>query len=210
MRFKLRWSDLLAAMYFIVITLLLFLQRDQFISLTKAYPYLLGFLKVALLATFGECLKHRIGSDKSWIPSRIVIRFFVWGLFGMWFTWAFPHTDGGVTALIAQGFWPNGSAVWLAFSKSLSINILSGYAFFMMLIHFWFDVMIDKRFCSLWGVFGESEARRWAKRVILSIPFFWLGAHTGTFSLPPEWRIVCAAYLAVCLGATLAFAEKRS
>jgi len=45
--------------------------------------------------------------------------------------------------------------------------------------------------------------------VCRTIPFFWIPAHTITFSLPPEYRVLAAAFLGIALGAILGFAKKR-
>lgn len=55
-----RIGDLIALFYILVLVFLLVFFKDKFIYLTKTYPYWMGFLKVALLATFGECLKMRM------------------------------------------------------------------------------------------------------------------------------------------------------
>jgi hypothetical protein len=100
----------------------------------------MGFAKFFLLGTFGECLKFRLTNTK-WIPSKIILRAVIWGIFGIWITWAFVLVDAGVEALIEKGLWLNEysdswrTIFWVAFSKSIWINILSGYAFFMMLMH---------------------------------------------------------------------------
>ncbi|MFH1867170.1 MAG: hypothetical protein ABIJ81_03785 [Patescibacteria group bacterium] len=201
-------SDFLAMLYFLAITAFLFFATDTFIAWTRAYPYLMGFAKVALLATFGECLRHRISLGQ-WLPDKVFLRFVVWGVFGVWFTAAFPFVDGGVKTIMAGNLWPD---LWSSFSMSLWINLFSGYAFSMMLVHYWIDHMIKcGYFLEPWYMFSlhYGNGREWAKVVILSIIFFWLPAHTFTFSLPPIWRVICAAYLAVFLGLILSFATKR-
>lgn len=42
-----------------------------------------------------------------------------------------------------------------------------------------------------------------------TIPLFWIPAHTITFLMPPEWRILFAAVLSVFLGILLAYADNR-
>ncbi len=199
---KLKLSDLIALLYFAAITAFIFLAKDTFIYLTKTYPYPMGFIKVGLLATFGECLKYRLTNHK-WIPYKICLRFLVWGLFGIWFAAAFPYSDGGVVALDNGGLWPGASAL----SKSAWINILGGYAFFMMFIHYWMDTMIAEGPCWPWKIFGTPQSVKWAKIVFIAMFVWWLPAHTFTFSQPPEWRVVIAAYLSVSLGLILAFAS---
>ena len=44
--------------------------------------------------------------------------------------------------------------------------------------------------------------------VLKTIPFFWIPAHTVTFLLPGEYRVVVAAFLSIALGAILAFSKK--
>jgi len=51
------------------------------------------------------------------------------------------------------------------------------------------------------GFFGFVVAK--------TIPLFWIPAHTVTFLLPPEYRVLAAAFLSIALGAILAFAKRR-
>ncbi|HWJ02684.1 MAG TPA: hypothetical protein VNU93_03325, partial [Verrucomicrobiae bacterium] len=46
--------------------------------------------------------------------------------------------------------------------------------------------------------------------VLKTIPFFWIPAHTITFMLPTEYRVLTAAFLSIALGGILAFAKKQS
>jgi hypothetical protein len=198
-------SDLFGALYVGALTVFIVLQTDLFISLTQTYPYPMGFAKIALLATFGECLKHRLTSGR-WIPRKIVVRFFVWGVFGLWFTAAFPFVAGGVQAISVATLWFPEAPFWM----SVWINLLGGYAFFMMCTHYWLDTIIAKGFCWPWEVLGKPETSRWAKIVFISLVLFWVPAHTLTFSLPPALRVTSAAYLAIVLGVILSFAARRS
>lgn len=199
-----RPKDLLGALYLGVITAFIVIKTDLFITLTQAYPYPMGFAKIALLATFGECLRHRL-TTANWLPSKIALRFLVWGGFGLWFTAAFPFVDGGVKAISAGGLWLSDNAFWM----SLWMNALSGYGFFMMFIHYWIDTMLTNGFCWPWDVLGKPGTGRWSKIIFISLIVFWVPAHTLTFSLPPALRVACAAYLAIALGIILSFAAKN-
>lgn len=216
---KPRLSDFVAFVYIATITALLFIELQQFITITKAHPFVMGFAKFALLATFGECLKNRFGFNAKWIPNNMPIKAFVWGLFGIWITWAFTYADAGFRGLISVGLWPDAtlfaSGFWMnlfnAFSKSLWINLLSGYAFFMMFFHLYLDTMINGKCLGWpWELFGcGKEGMKWGKVVFLSLIFFWIPAHTITFMLPPEFRVIFAAYLSIALGGILTFASGR-
>ncbi len=203
---RLKLSDLWAVLYLVTITSFLIFGTTTFVSLTKAFPFPMGFLKIALLGTFGECLKRRLASG-SWIPDRLFLRAFIWGCFGILFTWMFPYSDGGVMTLIKQRLWPDGSGLWLAFSKSLWVNFIGGFLFSMMFVHYWLDIMLaQKKFCYPWNILARPENIRWGKIVILTMLLWWILAHTITFSLPPEWRVVCSGYLAITLGYILSLA----
>ncbi|QOX63818.1 Mpv17/PMP22 family protein [Anoxybacterium hadale] len=46
--------------------------------------------------------------------------------------------------------------------------------------------------------------------VCRTIPAFWIPAHTVTFLLPHEYRVLMAAMLSICLGAILVLCNPRS
>ena len=74
--------------------------RVAFISVTKAHPYLMGFIKVAILAMMGELMAMRIMTGKWTKPVGTPWRAFIWGLFGMAFALIFPIFDSGVRGAI--------------------------------------------------------------------------------------------------------------
>ncbi len=199
-------GDIIGPIYFIILVVLLIVFIKPFIYLTQHYPIPMGFLKVSLLGTFGECLKTRIKTG-TWKINHPVQRFILWGLFGIWFAWVFPLFRGGVTtALIAKNLWFGGPNVVQAFSKSLWINVLGGYAYFMMLSHEYLNNMIEKQ-----GFIGAQEfkdklnTRVWFpclswSSIPVTILWFWLPAHTITFSLPGHFQVLCAAMLSIALG----------
>lgn len=196
-------GDLIGPIYFCILVALIIIFLKPFIELTKAYPLQMGFFKVALLGTFGECLKMRLRTG-SWKITHPVQRFFVWGLFGVWFAWVFPLFSGGVEReLISKKLWFSFAP---QFSKSLWINILGGYAYFMMLTHEYFNRLIEKQGLVSAQEFKEKlDARVWFPclswgSIPMTILWFWLPAHTITFSLPGHFRVLCAAMLSVALG----------
>ncbi len=196
-------SDFWGLAYFAGLVMLLLIFLEPFIWLTKNYPYPMGFAKVALLATFGECLKTRLKTG-NWIPSHLWQRFLVWGSFGVWFAWAFPLFGAGTEALVSKNLWFG--FLPLAFSKSFIINFLGGYAYFMMLGHEYINKIIEKQgFVSAKEFKEKLEAGVWfpSKQrscIPWTIFWFWLPAHTVTFLLPGHFQVLCAAFLSVALG----------
>lgn len=196
--------DVLGIAYPVTASGLLLGFSDDVAAATAAHPFLMGFAKFAVLATYGECLKARMSTGR-WLKPRLLLRAIVWGLFGIWIGADFTLIDAGVKGLIARGQTPE---IGLPFWLSLWANILSGYALFMMFTHYWIDHLIDGERIWPWQLFGRPESVRWAKVVLISMVVFWLPAHSFTFSLDPHLRLISAAYLSVALGLILSFAAR--
>lgn len=199
-----RKGDWLALFFLFSLIGLLTVFLDGFVAATKSYAIPMGFLKVGILATFGEFLKTRrqIGC---WKVSHLWQRFFIWGLFGILFTWAFAIFRVGVEGLISGGLW---FAWFPAFSKSLWINLIFAYP--MMLTHEYCNCCIEKQRLANLVEFGEKiDKKIWFRFIPLTILIFWIPAHTFTFSLPAEFQVLSAAFLSVALGFILTFKKKK-
>ncbi|MFZ5968205.1 MAG: Mpv17/PMP22 family protein [Bacillota bacterium] len=194
-----------------------------FISLTKTHPYVMGFIKVAILATMGEFLALRIISGKWVKPVGTFWRIVIWGFLGMAFVLVFQLFAGGVVSAIKANLLPafaEGStlaAVGTAFFISCTMNLIFAPTF--MGLHRITDTYIelcDGKLSNLKDVTLHKVVDHidWKGLVgfvyIKTIPFFWIPAHTITFLLPPEYRVLMASFLSIALGGILAFAKKRS
>jgi hypothetical protein len=211
-------DNLYTILWFIIpvsILVLLFDQefRMRFVDLNHSHPMLLGFFKFFILATLGEILGRRL-AYKKWQVRQIQIleRAFVWGCFGFVFSYIFPLFSGGVDELNRIGLlftFQTGilKIISLAFWKSFFINMI--FAFPFMTLHKITDSLIDQKllfkkwpFISIWKNLDWDT--QWNK-VAPTILWFWVPAHTITFSLPTEYRVLLAAYLGIVLGIVLAF-----
>jgi hypothetical protein len=193
---------------------------DTFLSWTKIEPFQMGFAKLFLLGTVGELLKMKIVKG-TWALTHIFERAFVWGVFGLWFTLAFPAFAGVVATLIGKGLWPGsvppaegadlGVRLWFAFSCSLWINILGMYALGMMVGHEYFNHLIACRWRT-WSTyaFAEGADKKFLLGFLPKTLIFWVPAHTLTYYLDPEWRVFSAAILAVVLGFLLSVGRRTS
>jgi hypothetical protein len=192
--------------------------REAFVLLTVQHPIIMGFIKFAVLATMGELLVKRIILGE-WVfkGTYWYERSFMWGILGILFTFVFPIYSAGIDSLVSKGMLPvlsseKGYIVSTAFWKSAWMNIL--FAFPMMTFHRITDTLIDQRklfskwpFMNVWN--GIDWENMW-RVVAPTILWFWIPAHTITFCLPAEFRIIMAAGLSICLGAILAFAKARA
>ncbi len=201
---NIKLSDFIGAAYLIVFSSLFVIFSDEVGAFSHEHSNIAGFIKFALLASYGECMKARITTG-SWKVSHLPLKAVIWGFFGIWISWAFVFSDNGFNGVLAAGLWFEEAR---PFSLSLWMNILIGYPWFMMFIHYWLDKMIEDGFVWPWELLGMEATARWAKIVFISLVVFWVPAHTFTFSLDPHLRVVCAAYLSIALGLILSFAAR--
>lgn len=188
--------------------------NEIFESMTADVPYIMGFIKFAILATMGELMAGRIVKGNYFKPAGLIWRIVIWGFIGMLITLMFNVFAGGVIAAQAKGFLPfEGTQLAFAFFTSAIMNMFFAPAF--MAFHKYTDTYLDlkaDRGGSI-SIKDITEAIDWygfVSFVILkTIPFFWIPAHTITFLLPSEYRVMAAAFLSIALGAILAFAKKR-
>jgi hypothetical protein len=187
-----------------------------FVSLTAAHPYGMGFLKFAILATMGELLARRMGSGKWHRPAGLVWRILIWGLIGVAITFMFSFFSLGAAAMIEKGLLPAGSG-WLkkllqAFYTSAIMNLTFGPVF--MAAHRISDTYLDLHAQgNKPGMKAVLAAIDWLGFLDFvvgkTIPLWWIPAHTVTFLLPGEYRVLVAAYLSIVLGVILIYARRK-
>lgn len=200
-------------------------QVNLFGYLSKTYPYWMGFGKVAILASMGELLGMRIFIGSWKLPVGMPWRTFIWGLFGVSFALVFGLFGVGVIAIMKNGSgllpdltgggWFN--KFFLALITSSIMNLV--FAPMFMALHRITDTYIDLcegKISNLPKVslLKVTSAIDWNGYVgficVKTLPIFWIPAHTFTFCLPPEYRVLSAAMLSICLGAILSTAKRKS
>jgi hypothetical protein len=186
-----------------------------------AHPYLMGFVKFAVLATIGELCAIRILSGQWKAPVGLIYRTIVWGVLGMGIVLMFEIFFGGVTSAIAKGLLPAGSGFGQQLLKAVFISTIMNLSFapVFMAFHRFTDTCIDVACGEGVGFGGINSAAILARIdwqgfinfvVLKTVPFFWIPAHTITFLLPPEYRVLVAASLSIALGAILAYAKRKN
>ena len=177
------------------------------------YPYISGFLKVGLLATLGEMIKVR-GKTGSWKTPDLLLKFLVWGVYGMLFTIAFALFGKGVAGVMDTPVWPltfeNDTAqrIWQGFSTSLWANLI--FCFPMMLSHdYWNTCITKKRFLGGAEFLEGIDKHLWGSYLLKTIVVFWIPAHTITFSLPANYQVLMSAFLSLALGFILTIKPKK-
>lgn len=194
--------------------------REGFVAVTKAHPYIMGFIKVGILATMGELMAIRIASGDFSKPKGLIYRFVIWGLLGMLFALMFDVFAMGTAGAIKKGLLPSGGEgtlhnILTAFFTSAVMNLFFAPTF--MAFHRVTDTYIDLgegKLSSivkvpLSSVVDKIDWRGFIGFVILkTVPLFWIPAHTITFILPGEYRVLMAAFLSIALGGIMAATKK--
>ena len=189
----------------------------------------MAFAKFALLSTLGEMLGCRITTGSYTTPTFGVLpRMVVWGLLGMAISMAMTVFSIGIPgfitamggeALVAE--FGQAGLSWGKFVVALSISVMMNtfFAPVFMTFHKITDAHIAECGGSLKALVTPIPMQRLIKGVNWdvqwgfifkkTIPLFWYPAHTITFMLPGELRVLFAALLGVALGVILAIGLKK-
>ncbi|MDO9628752.1 MAG: hypothetical protein Q7I99_02525 [Acholeplasmataceae bacterium] len=215
-------KDIIWGMILVLITLFVAIPttRNYFDYATTNFPYLMGFIKTAILATMGELLIHRIKKGTYFPESGLIYKFIVWGFLGMIFVLIFKLFASGVVAAQDNNLLPSISSP-LFLSSLLTAFMIS----FLMNVFFAPSFMILHRITDGYIELGNGKFRSIRKVklnqiidridwnyffgfvVLRTIPFFWIPAHTITFLLPENYRVLMAAYLSIALGMILTLSK---
>ena len=225
-------QDLYFALVMLAIFLPFFLFEPAYAwyaDFNKMHPMIMAFLKFGILATLGEMLGCRISTGNYTTPNfGVVPRMVVWGLLGVVISMAMTVFSIGIpgfigkmggTDLVAQFM---GEGITLGkFVVALSISVMMNtfFAPVFMTFHKITDTHIAECGGSLKALIKPIDMRRlistlnwerqWGFIFKKTIPLFWYPAHTITFMLPGEYRVLFAALLGVALGVILAIGARK-
>ncbi len=203
--------------------------RQWYLNFNTQHSMITSFIKFGILATFGEMVGLRIRKGFYVDPSFGVFpKFIVWGVLGMTIKMAFDIFASG-TPIFLKNIGMEGAIesmqaaftlkkLMVAFATSMAMNVI--YAPVMMTFHKITDLHIQSHqghWSSLLKPIRFADHFRninwevqWHFVFKKTIPFFWIPAHTITFLLPVDFRVLFAALLSVMLGLILAIASLKS
>lgn len=207
------WISVIVA---IGILLALPVTREIFTAATNKHPYIMGFVKFAILATMGEFLAARL-IFKRWVMIRgLMPKMVIWGVLGVLIVLMFSLYTSGVNGAVEKGLLFTGQGYMSKILTALYISTIMNLTFapVFMASHRITDVYIDKIYSGEKSTFSkvisEIDWSGFLKFVVgKTIPLFWIPAHTITFLLPDEFKVIFAASLSIILGLILSFARHR-
>ena len=194
-----------------------------------AHGMLMSFLKFGILSTMGEMLGCRIATGNYVTPTFGVLpRMVVWGVLGMGINMAmiifskgtpmfmeYMGMSDAVESFTAEAF--STQKLWVALAVSVAMNTIFAPVF--MTLHKITDAHIAANGGSLRALVNPipmaerfasiNWEAQWGFVFKKTIPLFWYPAHTITFLLPSEQRVLFAALLGIALGVLLALSAKK-
>lgn len=202
---------------------------DWYKSFNAEHGMIMSFLKFGILSTMGEMLGHRISTGKYYTPTFGVLpRAIVWGFLGMGISMAMTIFSAGTPIfLVKMGMedaliaFVSDDFTWAKVAVALSVSVAMNTIFapVFMTFHKITDAHIARNGGSLKALItpipmAEMFANinwnaQWGFVFKKTIPFFWYPAHTITFLLPSEQRVLFAAILGIVLGVLLAVSTKK-
>ena len=223
-------------LYFIVAIAAIFLPfflsaplYEWYSTFNATHGMVMSFLKFGILSTLGEMLGCRISTGKYVTPTFGVLpRMVVWGFLGMGINMAmiifskgtpmfmqYMGMTNAVEAFTTDGF--SMDKLWVALAVSVAMNTIFAPVF--MTFHKVTDAHIAAHGGSLKALVTPipmaerlgtlNWQAQWGFVFRKTIPFFWYPAHTITFLLPAEQRVLFAALIGIVLGVLLAVSVKK-
>ena len=210
LKYDIVWAAVLGGL---LVVMLVPPMAGMYQRLNANVSYATAFVKFFIMASMGEYLAKRIRTKQWQFPSFWFGRALVWGFLGIAIALAFQLFSGGVLAAAENGFLPKTDFALLnAFMISAIMNLI--FAPVMMGFHrftdTWFDLRSQGVTPTLIGMVEHIDWEQFFSFVVAkTIPFFWIPAHTITFLLPGEYRVLMAALLSIALGLLLAIAKPK-
>jgi hypothetical protein len=175
---------------------------ESYIQWVKDNPLISAAIQFGILGTLGEIISVSIRAKKLALPGKwlhVCAKILAWSLLGVVIKFGFAGMKGFTSALLDHQMLPSfcNSGVGWAFAVSVLTNLFFGPQ--MMFFHRLEDNLIMWE----WNLDGLTTA--W-----WTLLWFWIPAHTLTFSLPSEYQIGLAAIWSIVLGLILGLAKGRA
>jgi len=170
-----------------------------YVNAVTAHPIIMAVIQFAILGTLGDIIAKWVTQKSFRFPFNFgftLWKMVVWGILAVCIKYAFVGIDGFVKALIEHGLLPELNTFGFALAKSVAVNLQFGL--FLVIFHRILDnlVLTEKNWKNL-------------DKGMLSLLWFWIPAHTVTFSLPKVYQIGLAALWSVVLGFILGLFNRK-
>jgi len=174
---------------------------DWYVQWVSDNALLSAAVQFAVLGTAGEVVSHLVKTRRIEMPFgivKLVLKMAAWALLGLFVKYGFFGVKAALHAMIHHGYLPAvlGERIPWAISVSVTVNAFFGPQ--LMAFHRIEDNLIDRR----WDFTGIQTAWK-------TLIWFWIPAHSVTFSLPVDYQIGLAALWGFVLGLILGLAAPQ-
>lgn len=173
---------------------------NWYLDFVKANPILSAIIQFAILGTLGEMASKWVIKRKIFLPFSAAItiwKMIEWAILAVCIKYAFIGFTGFTNALVEHSYLPELNT----FTKALAISVFMNLQFgpFLVIMHRILDNLPDRKLD--WTNLDKG---------MLSLLWFWIPAHTITFSLPKDFQIGLAALWSLALGIILGFYNRKN
>lgn len=172
---------------------------EAYIAFVIAHPLVSAMIQFALLGTLGDLIARWIIEKRVSMPfglKTLLLKMLEWAFLAILIKYAFSGFNGFIDKLVVDGMLPEMSGPWRAFAISTAMNLQFGP--FLVLMHRLLDNLV-------------AGQKNWANldKGFMSLLWFWIPAHSVTFSLAKPYQIGLAALWSVMLGVILGFYNRQ-
>ncbi|MBV1908823.1 MAG: hypothetical protein KUG78_05840 [Kangiellaceae bacterium] len=173
---------------------------QDYLLFVQQSPFQSAAIQFGVLGTLGELLAFAVLNKQLSLPcnpKQLIMKVAAWASLGLFIKFGFIGMKGftyGVLEHQLLPYWLT-TELGLAFSISIFTNLFFGPQ--LMFLHRFEDnlIMGEK------GYFGIDTA-------LWTLVWFWIPAHTLTFTLDLEYQIVMAAFWGIILGFVLGLSKR--
>lgn len=173
-----------------------------YIELVMTYPILTAMVQFAILGTLGDLISKWVNAKKIFMPFTfftLIWKMIEWAFLAILIKYSFVGFQGYVDGLIEHNFLPafiSDGGIGRAFAVSLLMN--AQFGFLLVILHRILDYLPVGKIS--WNGIQKG---------FYSLFWFWIPAHTVTFSLPKPFQIGLAALWSLVLGLLLGLFNKK-
>ncbi len=174
---------------------------EAYTTWVSAQPLTAAAIQFALLGTLGEIISHTLVTKRPGLPCtplQLLAKMLGWAVLGIIIKYGFAGMKGFTIALVEHHLLPTVFATGLGWAFAVSVVTNTFFGPQMMAFHRLTDNIILRRR----GFAGIQQA--W-----WTLMWFWIPAHTLTFSLPRDYQIGLAAVWSVVLGIIMGLSAQK-
>ena len=171
-----------------------------YIQFVENYPLFSAVIQFAILGTLGEAVSRKVAHQKIFNFFVGLRKAVVWSILAIMIKYAFVGFFGFTHSLVLANLLPQ-SADKVIFVRAFFVSAFTNLIFgpIMIYSHRFLDNLLMRRGRNYSNINGALWTLVW----------FWIPAHTLTFSLPATYQIGLAALWSIVLGGILGYFESK-